>query len=72
MVYRPATVIGESMRYFVILKNPSNNAYFAMVKDENQELALFNTIDEAGAAATANIFGAAGYYSIFDILQEVA
>jgi hypothetical protein len=53
--------------YFVLLINPSNGARFALVKDECQEVAIYETITEARKGAENTLFGAGGHYDVFDV-----
>ena len=59
-----------SADFFVLLRNPSNGARFALVKDLGQEIMMFETIEEAEESARRTLFGNGGYFSVHNVTMS--
>lgn len=62
------------MKYFVMLKNPSNGALFAMVDSrvDADAAAMYSTLEDAVTAAEKTLFGSIDSYLVFSTNDYVA
>lgn len=58
-------------KYFAMVYNPSNHARFALTDGDAGEVVMFDTYDQAEDAASRTLFGAHGYYEIYQTDEEL-